>query len=182
MLSRFAQFSELIDKLIVRIGYAVTWLFFLIVLIGFYEVMMRYVFDSPTFWVHETTTFIVSIGLLYGGVYCYADDRHIAMTFLVDSLDPKTRWYFDMVVHLLVFVFTLMMLYGAYLNAKDAFFSYSGELKLQTSGSAWDTPFPAYNKGFFFVSCIILSILSVLHNLRHLANFSKIMNAEEGDS
>ena len=180
MFDRIAQLSGVIDKIIIKLGHVVTWLFFAIVLIGFYEVVMRYVFSSPTFWVHETTTFIVSIGLLYGGVYCFADNRHICMTFLIDSLDQKPRWYFDLLVHVFVFGFTLMMLYGSYLNALDAFFSYSGELRLQTSGSAWDTPFPAYNKGFFFLSCVVLSFMSLLHTLRHFAEFKQAMTSNKG--
>lgn len=182
MLSGLSKLSDKIDRVIIAFGHLVTWLFMVIVLIGFYEVVMRYAFDAPTFWVHESTTFIVSISLLYGGVYCYSARRHICMTFLVDNLRPQSRWFVDLFVHICIIGFTLMMTYGAYLNALDAFFTYSGDFKLQTSGSAWDTPFPAFNKGFFFLSSVMLVILSVLHTAKHLTQFSDAMSGKQGES
>lgn len=165
----FTKFVEATDRAIVRIGHAVTFLFAVVVAISFFEVVMRYLFNSPTSWVHETTTFLVSISLIYGGVYCYASDRHIAMTFVVDSFSPRVRWFAGLLVHACTSVFVTLLLYGSYLSAWDAFFRPNGRFHMQTSGSAIDTPFPAINKGAFFASCIVLFVLVMLHFARHVA-------------
>jgi len=169
MNSRIAAFVGRVDGVIMKIGHVLTVLFAVVVAISFYEVVMRYVFDAPTSWVHETTTFLISLSLIYGGVYCYSADRHIAMTFIVDFLGPKTKWCIQFVVNNLMMIFITMLLYGSYLSAGDAFFRPNGKFHMQTSGSAIDTPFPALSKGFFFVSCIVLLVLVVLHYVRHIA-------------
>lgn len=145
-----------------------TILFAVVVCISFYEVVMRYVFNAPTSWVHETTTFLISISLIYGGIYCYAADRHIAMVFIVQRFGSKGQWFFQFLVNNLVLIFISLLLYGAYFSAYDAFFRPNGSFHMQTSGSALDTPFPALNKGFLLVCCIIFFVLVILHYIRHL--------------
>lgn len=167
------KLDRVIDKIFIQLGYYISFLFLVVVCISFYEVIMRYVFDSPTLWVHETTSFLVSIALLFGGISCYAGEKHIAMTFISDSFPTMVRWYTALFVEVCTLVFALMMTYGAYLSAKDAFISPFGKFRMQTSGSALDTPFPAFNKGFFFLTCIMLILLVILHIIRHLSTYQE---------
>lgn len=160
-----------IDRIFIRLGEIVSILFLVVVCISFFEVIMRYVFNSPTIWVHETTSFLVSLALLFGGVSCYAAQKHIAMTFISDSLPIMPRWYTILCVEVFTLIFALMMAYGSFLSAKDAFISPFGTFRMQTSGTALDMPFPALNKGFFFLTCIMLITLVIVHLLRHLATY-----------
>jgi len=169
MNNRLLAFVDRIDRVVIKIGHVMTVFFAIVVCISFYEVVMRYVFNAPTSWVHETTTFLISISLIYGGVYCYAADRHIAMTFIVDRFGVKVRWFAQFLVNNLVLLFISMLFYGAYFSAYEAFFRPNGKFHMQTSGSAIDTPFPALNKGFLLLSCAVFFVLVILHYLRHLA-------------
>ncbi|HDR1862565.1 TPA: TRAP transporter small permease, partial [Pasteurella multocida] len=81
-----------LDQIFIKVGYYVSYIFLLVVIIGFYEVVARYLFSSPTLWVHEVTTFLISLSLLYGGVACYASNKHIAMTFIRQKLPNKIKW------------------------------------------------------------------------------------------
>ncbi|WP_432453981.1 MULTISPECIES: TRAP transporter small permease subunit [unclassified Agarivorans] len=170
------SFSEKIDHLCVSAGEWVSILFIVVVVIGFFEVVMRYVFNSPTNWVHETTTFLVSISLIYGGVSCYASNKHICMDFIRQRFRRKTQWWMELLVELLTFVFMLMLTYGSFCATKDAFFSPFGKFKMQTSGSVIDTPFPALNKGFFFLSCLVMLLLCVTHIYRHIVKRNDRLN------
>lgn len=174
MSTGITKIVEKTDRAIIRIGHLMTLLFAVVVVISFFEVVMRYVFNSPTSWVHETTTFLVSISLIYGGVYCYSADRHIAMTFVVEFFGPRVRWFVQLIVNACTLVFVTMLLHGSYLSALDAFFRPNGKFHMQTSGSVLDTPFPAVNKGFFFASCIILFVLVVLHCVRHVVLYKPL--------
>ena len=165
-----------IDRIFIRLGEIVSILFLVVVCISFFEVIMRYVFNSPTIWVHETTSFLVSLALLFGGISCYAAEKHIAMTFISDSLPIMARWYTVLCVESCTLLFSLMMAYGAFLSAKDAFISPFGKFRMQTSGSALDMPFPALNKGFFFLTCIMLILLVIVHLLRHLMTYRETKN------
>src|SRR5699024_11272202 len=96
------------DQFFIKLGYYVSYIFLFIVAIGFYEVIVRYIFSSPTIWVHEVTTFLVSLSLLYGGVACYANKKRIAMTFLRLQFSARVRW--GLVLIVLIFVYILFVL------------------------------------------------------------------------
>lgn len=169
VISAIVAFADRVDRAIIKIGNGMTVIFAVVVCISFYEVISRYLFNSPTSWVHETTTFLISLCLIFGGVFCYASDRHIAMVFIVNRFGAKSRWWTTFIVNNLVFAFVSMLLYGAYFSAYDAFFRPNGTFHMQTSGTALDSPFPAINKGFLLVACIVFFVLVVLHYIRHLA-------------
>lgn len=166
--------SLAIDRFFIRAGHFVSILFLIVVCISFFEVIMRYAFNAPTLWVHETTSFLISLAMLFGGIACYADEKHIAMTFISDSFPPTVRWYTVLFVEVCTLAFSIMMTYGAFLSARDSFISPFGSFRMQTSGSALDPPFPALNKGFFFATCIMLVFLVGLHLLRHLLSYSEM--------
>lgn len=91
-----------LDQIFIKVGYYVSYIFLLVVIIGFYEVVARYLFSSPTLWVHEVTTFLISLSLLYGGVACYASNKHIAMTFIRQKLPNKIKWLLELLVEILI--------------------------------------------------------------------------------
>ena len=162
------NFIGKVDALYIKIGEIVSILFFVVVLISFFEVFMRYALDSPTIWVHETTTFLISISLLYGGVACFAERKHISMTFIREMFSEKAQWSLELLVQMFNFIFMSMLTYGSFCTTRDAFISPFGTFKMQTSGTFLDTPFPALNKGFFLLTCIMVLFLSILHIYRHI--------------
>lgn len=162
------DFIDRVDRAVVRIGNGASLLYFGIVAIAFFEVVTRYAFNSPTSWVHETTTFVVGLCLVYGGVHCYAADRHIAMSFIRDRFGPRGRWILDFIGHNVILIFFALMTIGAYDSAFDAFIRPDGSFHMQTSGTGLDTPFPAIGKGFLLVCCGLLVVLGALHYVRHL--------------
>ncbi len=52
---------------------------------------LRYFFNSPTIWAHETTTFLCGIAFVYGGLYCAARDSHIRVVLIYDHRPPAAR-------------------------------------------------------------------------------------------
>ena len=58
----------------------------LAMLILIQEVVLRYVFNSPTIWAHETTIFLCGIAFVYGGLYCAARDSHIRVVLIYDAI------------------------------------------------------------------------------------------------
>ena len=55
------------------------------------EVILRYVFNAPTIWAHETTIFLCALAFVYGGLYCTARDSHIRVVLIYDAVGPGTR-------------------------------------------------------------------------------------------
>ncbi|OZG74164.1 C4-dicarboxylate ABC transporter permease [Hahella sp. CCB-MM4] len=160
--------TNLLDRSISWLGQKLSLLFILVVAISFYEVIMRYVFDAPTTWVHETATFIGAALFVVGGLYAYANDHHVRVVVIYDAVGQTARQWLKLLHHLLGLSFCGMMIYASWFMMQKALFAPWGDLRLETSGSAWNPPFPAYLKTLIFVAFCILALQMVLHLIRDL--------------
>lgn len=151
-----------LDKVIEWIGNKLSIIFLLIVAITFYEVFVRYLFNSPTIWVHELAMFLGGSLFVLGGAYALANDKHVRVVLLYDKVTPKTRMFLNIFHHMMGLIFSSMMVWAAYRMAKESWFKPWGDMQLETSGTAWDTHFPAYLKAIIFVTMVILTIQFML--------------------
>ena len=160
-------FSAL-DRGIVWLGRKLSLIFALIVVISVYEIARRYLFDSPTLWVHETVTFLGASLFVFGGLYALATDKHVRVVLIYDAVSARTQRWLRIVHHLLGLAFCGMIVYASWFMAKDAVVAPWGAMRLETSGSAWNPPFPAYLKVIIFIAIIVLTLQFVLHLIRDL--------------
>lgn len=168
-----AQAETAFDRVIVRIGDVVTWLYVLAVLISFYEVIMRYFFNSPTVWVHETTIAIVGMSMAYGGIYCNSNESHIRVTLVRDLFPDKIKKLIDIFIDTLVMVFAVGGGYAMYYMTTRAVLTPAGDFYMQRSGSAWNSVWPTVTKIFILVVFLLLILQSFLHLIRKIRNFRK---------
>ncbi|MCP1200253.1 TRAP transporter small permease subunit [Notoacmeibacter sp. MSK16QG-6] len=122
------------------------------------EVVLRYFFNSPTVWAHETTIFLSGIAFVYGGLYCVARDSHIRVVLIYDAIPSGPRRILDVVISLICAAASAMFAYAAWLMVERAAFAPSGEFRLERSGSAWDPVYPGLMKCFLL---IVLGIMAV---------------------
>ena len=73
------------------LGEKLSYVFLISVIIPCYEVVMRYVFNAPTTWVHDGATALSATGFLMAGCYCLQARRHIAITVIYDTVPQKVR-------------------------------------------------------------------------------------------
>ncbi len=161
-----------LDKLIAWLGEKLSLIFLFIVVISFYEVFMRYAFNAPTIWVHETAAFLGGGLFVFGGSYALATDKHVRVVLFYDNVRPKTKAYLNIFHHIMGVIFSVMMTWAGYLMVKDSWFAPWGELRLQTSATAWNPPFPAYLKAIIFVTMIVLTIQFILHLIAEIRRLS----------
>lgn len=166
--------SNSLDRGIVWLGSKLSILFAVVAVISTYEIIMRYVFDDPTFWVHETATFIGASLFIFGGLYAFATDKHVRVVLIYDSVSERTQCWMRILHHLLGLGFSGMMLYAGWTMAHKAVLTPWGALRLETSGSAWNPPFPAYLKVFILVAFAVLTLQLVLHLIRDLRQLRKV--------
>jgi TRAP-type C4-dicarboxylate transport system permease small subunit len=150
-----------LDIWIVKIGNVVGWLFFAAVVISVFEVIMRYGFNRPTTWVHETTLMMVGVGMLWGGTYCTAEDRHIRVTVVRDAMSRRARRIVDVVVGVFNLLFCSGLTWAGYIMTEKALFDPTGLFRLQRSGSAFNSPAPAVVKTVLFIVVILMTIQSI---------------------
>lgn len=134
-----------------------------------YEVVARYVFGAPTIWGHETTTLLCALCFAYGGSYCLARDSHIRIVVLYDRVSPRIRRWLDLFNTFTGLIWAGMLVYAASTLVQKSWFAPWGELRLETSGSAWNPPFPAYTKAFLMLALIVMTaqfLLRLIHYIR----------------
>lgn len=162
-----------LDKIISKSGNVLSILFLLIVAISFYEIVMRYVFAAPTIWVHETASFIGGALFVFGGAYAVAIDKHVRVVLIYDSVSQTTRCYLNIFHHIMGMLFSAMMTWAAFSMVNDSWFAPWGELRLQTSGSAWNPAFPAYLKAIIFITMLLLTVQFFLRLIAEIINVTR---------
>ena len=123
-----------------------------------YEIMMRHVFNSPTLWAHETTTFICAVGFVFGGLYCAARDKHIRVVILYDIVGPKMRKTLDVAISIVCMIASGFFAWAAWVMVKRAAFTPGGEIHLETTGSAFNAPYPGVLKVFLLLILIVMAL------------------------
>lgn len=160
-----------LDRWIVKLGDVVTWLYVVAVLISFYEVIMRYFFDSPTVWVHETTIAIVGMAMAYGGIYCFSNNSHIQVVLVRDLLSPKWQKRIAIFVDVLTLIFSIGGAYAMYYMVSRAVINPMGEFYMQRSGSAMNSVWPTLTKIFILLVFLILIVQVFLHLLKKIRTY-----------
>jgi C4-dicarboxylate transporter, DctQ subunit len=157
-----------LSRLLIPLGRPVAVAFLLVTAFTFFEVVMRYVFNRPTIWVHETTIALTAICFAFGGAYCLGTDRHIRVVLLYDAAGPRVRRWLDVAISLVGAVSCALMAWAAWGLASRAFLTPQGAFRLETSGSAWNPPTPAIVKVVLFVMLCVMCVQFVLQAVQHV--------------
>lgn len=124
----------------------------------FVEVILRYVFNNPTTWAHETVVFLNACAFIFGGLYAAALDKHIRVVLFYDRLRHGLRRGFDVVISLVCMISCAFFAWAAWQSVKRAVWTPQGTFRLETSGSAWNPPYPGLLKVFLFAILLALAV------------------------
>lgn len=123
-----------------------------------FEVVMRYVFNAPTNWAHETVIFLTAITFVYGGLFGASTNKHIRVVLIYDALGPETRRIFDIAISIVCALATALFSWAGWQVVKRAIWTPAGDFRLETSGSSWNPPTPGLLKLFLLIILIIMSV------------------------
>jgi len=123
-----------------------------------FEIFMRHVFNSPTLWAHETTTFLSAVGFVFGGLYCASRDKHIRVVILYDIAGPKLRKALDVGISIVCMIASGFFAWAAWLMVKRATMTPAGDIHFETTGSAFNAPYPGILKVFLLLTLIVLMV------------------------
>lgn len=170
-----------LDRAILRVGNLLSLLFIFTVAISFFEILMRYLFNAPTIWVHESAAFIGGSLFIIGGAYALANNKHVRVVLIYDVVSPRTRCFLNIFHALAGLLFTGMLAYGAWMMVTSAWLTPLGEIHLESSGSAWNPVFPALSKALILLVVCIMFIQFLLHLIDDLRQLGRIKRREESD-
>ncbi|MDI5890927.1 TRAP transporter small permease subunit [Halomonas rhizosphaerae] len=152
-----------LDRLVARGARGAAWLVLIAMGISVVEVFLRYGFNSPTSWVHESVVFLVAVTFALGGPAALARNSHIRVKVLYDSAGPRLKCWMDRFNDLVTLGFCLTMSYAAFHMFWRASHNPLGEWQLERSGTSWNPPFPALVKGMILFALALMTLQALLH-------------------
>lgn len=107
-----AVIRKWMDKIIM--GAAIT-LFALMVIIGTYQIVTRYFFNTPSTFSEELLTYSFTWMALLASAYVFGKRDHMRMAFIADKLKGRPREILDISIEVLIFLFAaIALVWGGY--------------------------------------------------------------------
>lgn len=100
-----------IDKINARVGRLTSWIVMVSVVTIVFEVISRYLFNSPTRWSSELNMYLLCGYIFLGGGYTLLDAGHVKIDVFYVSRSDKTKAILDVVTSVLFFAFIIVLLW-----------------------------------------------------------------------
>jgi TRAP-type mannitol/chloroaromatic compound transport system permease small subunit len=116
------------------IGEILSYFLFIIFILLFAEVLLRYLFNSPTVWTNELSQMLFGSYVILCGGYILLGGGHVNVDILFSRFSKRTKAGLDLITSILFFLFCGMLLI------------YGGSLAFESLGlwehseSAWNPP------------------------------------------
>lgn len=142
---------------------------FLIALMGImtilvtYQVIIRYVFDSPSAFSEVASRYLFIWMILFGSAYVFGLREHMSITFIKDKFNQKTRIILEMFIELVTvsFAYTVMIIGG-----------YNGALRqMMQLDSSLQIPM-----GFIYIAIPASGIIMLFYFVYHEIGFVKALS------
>jgi TRAP-type mannitol/chloroaromatic compound transport system permease small subunit len=115
-----SRLTDAIEWLNVHIGEYVAYWAVIAVFVYYYEVLARYVFNSPTNWAHESMFLMFGMQYVLSGAFAYREDQHVRVDVLYSRFSPRGKAIADLVTSVFFFIFIVTMLWTGTRFAWDA--------------------------------------------------------------
>ncbi|SFN09230.1 TRAP transporter small permease subunit [Thermodesulforhabdus norvegica] len=162
--------SDRILKWLVWEGEISSLLIIPLVVVVVQEVVRRYLFNAPSIWGFEATTFLYGIHYMLGLGYTEHYEGHVRVDIITSRLSEKTQALFGMLTYGLMFipVITLFTIWSFK-------FAYISTLQRELNSTSWAPPIYPIKilmaLGFFFLW--LRGVLRFLENLRKYRKLSR---------
>lgn len=141
-----------VDWFIERSGRLLSWLVLAFVLTMAYEVIARYVFNSPTVWSYDISYMLGGGMIVLGGAYLILHDGHVRIDVVYGRLSNRQRLISDIV---LWFVFFLPMV--LILIQSSYHYAYRAWAFDEVSGvGIWRPPLFPFKAAILVAWCMVL--------------------------
>ncbi|NQW01522.1 MAG: TRAP transporter small permease [Rhodospirillales bacterium] len=145
----------IVDKITLYMSSILMFVVAFIMFIMFYEVVMRYLFNSPTLWVEEMSRWLGGVIFLLAGLYAMQQRAHIRVVIVYDMVSRPVQRIFDLIATACVVFFCYAAATGYAKNALTKFTTW------ELYGSAWNPPIPATMKPLIVIACTWMAIQAI---------------------
>lgn len=103
----------IIDSISDKIGHLVGWLTTLMVLIVFYDTVMRYAFNKGNVALQELEWHLFAVVFLIGAAYTLKEGGHVRVDILFINFSKKTKAWVDLIGTLILLIpFCIMLMFA----------------------------------------------------------------------
>lgn len=168
------------NALVKALGVVCVALFILIIFLGLYQVITRYVFNSPSSWSEEMLTYGFAWMAVLGMALVAGKREHMRLTFIIDKFKFKSRLVTEIVGELITILFALLVfVYGGFHIVSLTMPQITPALQWRTGAMYLCIPIA----GLFIIFFGILNILSMKRSVeedeKRRAEEARLHEAEE---
>lgn len=145
----------IVDTITLYMASVLMFVVALIMLIMFYEVVMRYVFSKPTLWVEEMSRWLGGVIFLLAGLYAMQQRSHIRVVIIYDMVSRPVQRLFDLIATACIVFFCYATATGYYSNAMKKLTTW------ELYGSAWNPPIPATMKPLIVIAVTWMAVQTI---------------------
>ena len=109
-----------VDRLSLFAGEYVSYWAVIAVFVYYYEVVARYVFNSPTNWAHEAMYLMFGMQYLIAGAYAMLTESHVRVDVFYAPMSPRRKAWTDLITSVFFFIFAGTLLWTSWTFAMDA--------------------------------------------------------------
>ena len=142
-------------------GLAVAQLYFLCAAVTVYEVIARYVFDSPTSWAFEIVMVMCAAAWTISAGYVTLKKRHIGITVFYIMGTDRSRWWLDVVAYVVGVIALFLLVDDTLTRGLDAISI------VERSGSAFNAPQPMMLKTLLVIGGMLYLAQLIVNLWRH---------------
>ena len=149
-MERLKKIVRAIDGISVLSGKILVWFTVLAVAVITYEVLMRYMFNRPPNWGHESMTLIFAMQYILCGAYAHFVRAHVRVDVVYQSLSRRNQARMDALTSLLFFFYMGVMVYTGW------FFYWDSQVIWEVSFTDWAPPLYPVKFSVFLGSLLLL--------------------------
>ena len=154
---------KILDKIL---EVACILIFGIMTILVVYQVVTRYVFQSPSSWSESVVTYGFIWLAMLGGAYVFGKRDHMAMTFVLDKFHGRVKTIIEMINELIIVLFGIgVLLIGGY----------AGAMKQMTQA---DSILPI-TMGVIYIAIPIAGVAMILYFLCNEYDLIKKLNQPE---
>ena len=159
------RIERAIDALSEKTGRLTSYLALPLVGVVTYEVIMRYLFDRPTSWGFELTTFLYGAHFMLGLAYAHKHNGHVAIDVFEAKLPRKPRTVLRIITNLIIFI-PVVGMFSAY----SIVYAITSWGQWERSSTAWGPPIYPWKTimSIGFVLLFLQGISKLIHDFRSL--------------
>jgi TRAP-type mannitol/chloroaromatic compound transport system permease small subunit len=112
--------AGILDRISLFTGEFVAFWSIIAVFTYYYEVVVRYVFNSPTNWAHESMFLMFGMQYLVAGSYAMLTGSHVRVDIFYAKLSIRGKAFVDLLTSIFFFIFAGTLVGTSYIFALDA--------------------------------------------------------------